>query len=302
MSFNRNLKRVAGPGFHINVRYDDAQIHKQQNATDANATINKGLRLKEIWDVKEQELLVTMDSSKQANYFDGYTHCFSSANNWPGTSTTTDPKALKEKILNDVKFVGIATTEFIPKRGYMEQGFVAQVGGVTTLINESEDNIYPGDKVMLDVNTGYGRKVTRDKGIPREKIRFTVRRAYTTDEAIKAALIGGTLDTTSVNTSAEEEALKNAKASLATARAASRRRNANDAQKQAATDAENAVKAAEQALAAKRAQGTGVGGMPKLKAFLQRLRSINDRVIGKAYSFARPGDRLEVGLQPRSEF
>ena len=44
------------------------------------------------------------------------------------------------------------------------------------------------------------------------------------------------------------------------------------------------------------------GGAAGLKTIIQRLRNLNERVIGKAYSFARPGDRLEVGLQPRSEF
>ena len=70
----------------------------------------------------------------------------------------------------------------------MEQGFVAQVGGVTTLLNESQGNIYPGDKVMLDLNLSYARPVTRDKGIPREKVRFTVARAVTKAEVISQAM------------------------------------------------------------------------------------------------------------------
>ena len=86
MSFSRKAKRVAGPGFNINVRYDDNQVNKLKNNQNSAALISKGLRLKELWDVKEQELLVAMDSTKGANYFDGYTHCFSCANNWDGTS------------------------------------------------------------------------------------------------------------------------------------------------------------------------------------------------------------------------
>ena len=63
MSFSRKSKRIAGPGFNINVRYDDNQVNKLKNNQTSAALISKGLRLKELWDVKEQELLVAMDLS-----------------------------------------------------------------------------------------------------------------------------------------------------------------------------------------------------------------------------------------------
>lgn len=301
MSFSRNLKRIAGPGFHINVRYDDSQISKQQNAREVHANLNKDVRLPEIWDVKEQELLVTMDSSKQATYFDGYTHCFSVANNWPGTDSAKTLPELKQKILQDVKFVGVATTDFTPKRGYMEQGFVAQVGGVTTLINESEDNIYPGDKVMLDVNVGYARKVTREKGIPRGKVRFTVARALTTQEALDAALLGGDQpDTENLRKLAAK--LKGNQKLLT--KAILKLKKAKDATPEEKQKINTTIQALEAAIKKTRADqaAAGDGGKDDLLGILRRLKNINDRVIGKAYSFARPGDRLEVGLQPRSQF
>ena len=37
-----------------------------------------------------------------------------------------------------------------------------------------------------------------------------------------------------------------------------------------------------------------------LQDFMHEYRALNDRIIGKALSFARPGDRVEVLLQPRS--
>lgn len=299
MSYNRNLKRIAGPGFHVNVRYDDHQMSKAKNvgaAGGAAAVLSKGMRLPEIWDVKEQEILVTMDSSRQATYFDGYTHCFSTANYFPGTAALTDPSKsdqLKEAILQQVKFVGVATTDFQPRKGYIEQGFVAQVGGVTTLLNESTGNIYPGDKVMLDVNVNYARKIVREKGIPREKVRFTIRRAYTTDELLAEA-IGGMKTGTVTDTAKEQADYDAAKAALAKA----------DPKKDSETYRKLKIKAREagRALAEAKAKNLPGGDINGLKEIMQKMRNLNERVIGKAYSFARPGDRLEVGLQPRSEF
>lgn len=301
MSYNRNLKRIAGPGFHINVRYDDHQMSKAKNVGSAGgsaAVLSKGMRLPELWDVKEQELLVSMDSSKQATYFDGYTHCFSCANYFPGTDSLSDPAKsdqLKEYILQQVKFVGVATTDFQPRKGYIEQGFVAQVGGVTTLLNESTENIYPGDKVMLDVNVNYARKVVREKGIPREKVRFTIRRAYTTDEMLAAAIDG--MKSGSNNASAIKAA-EDAVAAQKAKRDKIDRKNDEAGWKKENTKYKKLV----QKVVDEKAKALPGGGTDGLKIIIQRLRNLNERVIGKAYSFARPGDRLEVGLQPRSEF
>jgi len=295
MSFNRNLKRVAGPGFHVNVRYDDVQVHSLQHSSDGNSSpyLTKGRRLQEIWDVKEQEILVAMDKDSSSAYFDGFTHCLSVCNGWQleqpqsGSGPLTVDK-IKEQILSQVRFVGVATTDFSPTGSYLEQGFVAQVGGVTTLLNESNVNIYPGDKVMLDVTLDWNRNVTRDKGIPREKVRFTVRPAMTTDQVIAKAVanvatsgsaavavnpdkINGALKIVNQNKPVRGDDLKTVKAAL------------DDAQRQ---------------LSQVNVNGTCADN----KAFLRELAKLNRRVIGKAFSFARPGDRLEVCLQPRSEF
>ena len=301
MSFNRNMKRIAGPGFHVNVRYDDYQVSKQKNNGKAAGILQKGARLPELFDVKEQELLVAMDSSRQANYFDGYTHCFSAANGFTGTDglSADNPDELKEAILKQVKFVGIATTEFIPKAGYMEQGFVAQVGGVTTILNESNDNIYPGDKVMLDVNVNYARKVTREKGIPREKVRFTIKRADTADEMLDNALAAVGKAANATPNATQAKAIADAQADVNTANS---ELAAAGSDKTAKKTAQGKLKAAKKALATATAAVSVQGGKASLVAILNKLRDMNERVIGKAYSFARPGDRLEIGLQPRSEY
>ena len=65
LGFNRNMKRIAGPGFMCNVRYDDYQVSKQKNNGKAPKLLTKGVRLPELFDVKEQELLVAISRNKE---------------------------------------------------------------------------------------------------------------------------------------------------------------------------------------------------------------------------------------------
>lgn len=233
MSFNRNLKRVAGPSFVVNVRYDDHQMMRCKNNTNVNPLLSKGRRLDEVYDVKEQEFLVALKAQKGAHYMDGYTHCFSSANNFAGVAANLGVNDVKEAILRDVRFIGVAVTEYKPSAAYQEQGFVAQVGGVVTVTNESHDTIYPGDKVMLDVSLrSQGQRGGHQiqKGIPAEKIRFTITRAKTTPEML-------------------DSITKTDKADI-----------------------------------------------------IKEYQQMQERVVGKSFSYARHGDRLEINLQPRSSY
>ena len=97
--------------------------------------------------------------------------------------------------------------QYKPSKAYSEQGFVAQVGGVTTLINEGESTIKPGDTVALGLNLKIGRKTARDKGIPRDKIRFCLVKAGNSralaNQAL-AATVGGGADAVAV-TKAEDK-------------------------------------------------------------------------------------------------
>ena len=63
--------------------------------------------------------------------------------------------------------------------------------------------------------------------------------------------------------------------------------------------AEAALAAAQSALGAYQLCGTQV---ENIMEFLDKYQSLNERVIGKAASYARPGDRLEVVLQPRNPY
>lgn len=235
MSFDRRPKRIAGPGFHVNVRYDDETAAQMRSGITSNPNLPRS-NSDESYDVKEMELLVTKRVS--AMYRDGYTHCFSMLNGYTdkdlGNKTGED---LESAILKNLKFVGVAVTEYKPSKAYSEQGFVAQVGGVVTLLNESSETIKPGQKVRIGVELNIRRNITRDKGIPREKIRFCIKPAVDTDKMIEEANPG---------------------------------KNSID--------------------------------HVNLKAFLDKYRQSNDLVIGKALGLAKPGDRVEVLLQPRHAY
>lgn len=233
MSFNRRPKRIAGPGFHVNVRYDDQTVSQMRSGKSESKLPRSNSD--ECYDIKEMELLVTKKVS--AMYRDGYTHCFSMLNGYSEELDGVAETDLEKKILDKLKFVGVAVTEYKPSKAYSEQGFVAQVGGVVTLLNEGRDTIKPGDKVRIGVELGYNRNITRDKGIPREKIRFCIKKASDTEKMVSDA------------------------------------KGSNDL----STDA-------------------------KLVEFLREYRKQNELVIGKALGLAKPGDRLEVLLQPRHAY
>ena len=300
MSFARNQKRVAGPGFHVNVRYDDHQVSKMKQMTNVAPQLSKGARLAELYDVKEQELLVAMRGNRYAAYFDGYTHCFSAINGFPNSgnySNANESAKLKEYILNEVDFVGVATTEYIPKPGYQEQGFVAQVGGVVTLLNESGHSIHPGQKVMLDVVVDFRRQTTREKGIPREKVRFTVAPALTSDEIIEKAIVEAGASGGCDDDDRRELAVKNAELNALKERLKEDGADKEDLKKQI-----RPIYAEVKALQKRCGDGSVSGGVDNVRAVIRRVNELNSRIIGKSYSYSRPGDRLEVGLQPRNPY
>lgn len=285
MSFDRRPKRIAGPGFHVNVRYDDETVSRMRTSQDADVKVGR-VPNDEVYDVKEMELLVA--HKKSAMYYDGYTHCFTSVNGYPATANQS-AETIKKKILDEVRFIGVAVTEYQPSKAYAEQGFVAQVGGVVTMLNEGRDNIKPGEKVQLSLDLDNKRKVTRDKGIPREKVRFCIERAKDNDAAIKEAMkvvpgasaLACDLEK-ELNEIAKQQGILDSK-SLGTS-----------AKKTALT----ALKAATTALQAKKLDPA----CENLKKFLAEYRKTNERVIGKALGYARPGDRVEILLQPRHAY
>ena len=322
MSFNRRPNRIAGPGFNINVRYDDQHMYKaRSSANGAHSKVNSANSV-ENFDVKEAELLVAMN--KGTMYHDGMTHCFSTANGFPaseGYQGGDSEDAVVRDILTQVRFIGVALTEYQPSKAYSEQGFVAQVGGVVTLINEGTDIIKPGDKVELGLNLSTRRKQTREKGIPRSKIRFCIQKATSTDKKIENAIAlhetanagvskvdkqAAKAKVTAANKDVTDQepkvtAAETAVTSAATGTAQQKKKAKEDLakEKKALVQLEKALKKAQKALADCSACKFKTDD---LREFLKFYEKSHSHVIGKAYSYARPGDRLEVGLQPRHPY
>lgn len=301
-NFNRRPKRVAGPGFYINCRYDDfttAKMRGKMGVADSNVFLPPA-RSAECYDIKEQELLVTMKDN--SSYHDGYVHVLSCINGLDAKGKTREE--VKEEVLNRVQFVGLAQTEFhSDNKAYMEQGLVATVGGVETILNDGEDDIHAGDLVAIDLNLNEGRfSQTRSRGIPREKIRFTVKRADDDLLTIKKCLAKCNADggSTKKDIDQQKEVIKQARATRNAATAAGTKQGATEADKKALSDAEAAVKKAKLDLAAMQQNcKTDISNEHQMKQFLKLYRQHNDRIIGKAMSFARKGDRFEILLALR---
>lgn len=298
MSFERRPKRIAGPGFHVNVRYDDATVSQMRTNLSSNPKI-KTARSDEVYDIKEMELLVSRKDG--AMYYDGYTHCFSAVNGYPNTAGLNET-ALKNKILGEVRFVGVAVTEYKPTKAYSEQGFVSQIGGVVTLINESKGTIFPGEKVKLGLELGLNRNITRDKGIPREKVRFCIEKATDDIGTIVNALKRSELTPGQLNCGTTEglKAADFGKLKAAVVRLNDKK--TSSAERKVASknvsDFEAKVDAAQKA-------ATTAGNEYECKniaKFLKAYREENELIIGKALGLAKPGDRVEVLLQPRHSY
>ena len=290
MSFNRRQNRIAGPGFHLNVRYDDQTMAEAMSVRPTKQLLQIGRTRRENFDVKENELLVCMKDG--AMYHDGYTHCFSMANGLKATSGV-DAVTIQNEILSKVQYVGVATTEYQPSKAYSEQGFVAQVGGVVTLINEGQETLKPGDSVSLGLNLKINKRITRDKGIPRDKIRFCLTKTKPMDDMIMQALVQ--IRVTDLP-KLPDASVRIAEIELLTQKITEAMRNDKTKVQSLLTLKKKALNE----LVA--AQGAVLGSDTGLKDFLQAYQDLNKRVIGKVASYARQGDRVEVILQPRNPY
>ena len=233
----RNFKKLAGPGFHVNVRFDDAHMRLARNARGSLSLQNRGfdkVHSAELFDIKEGELLI---AKKQSLTRDGYARCFSSLNGYdskPASGTAANLADLRKAVFDECVFMGVATTDFkSDDPAYIDQGFVAQTGGVVTVRNFGPDTLHPGDKVRIDIRDKPLTKVR--KGIPPLKERLVLRKATPTN-TLESIGLDNTL-------TARDDILKDA---------------------------------------------------------LNALHSASERVIGKAMSYAKTGDTVDILLLTRS--
>ena len=136
------------------------------------------------------------------------------------------------------------------------------------------------DKIMIDINLDpRSRRVSQDKGIPKQKVRFSVKRAAD-DDALIAEAKGKCKDSRAEETIKKE--LDEIRAKISTE-----------------SDPKEKAKLVSRKEQLKRKLKNCSSSSTDLKQFLQAYRNLNCRVIGKAMSYARPGDRFEILLSLR---
>ena len=151
----------------------------------------------ESYDVMEGETLVSINKSQA--YRDGQIHCFSFANGL-GRNIPSELKRLLDGpdseerkmarslaryiIMDELQLVGVAVTNFDAKNNSaqdMQQGFVANMSGLNTIVNTGDSQIRSGDYIYVDLPTAWKfdddpfAKFKKQEGIPLDKLLFATR-------------------------------------------------------------------------------------------------------------------------------
>lgn len=141
----------------------------------------------EVFDAREGEILV---NSVTEGGFPSHRRgsLYSSLNGFRIQGANPDPrKALHE---SDLRYVGLCQNAYVSSnQALSEQGMAVQVSGIKTIINDSEETINIGDKLMVDTMKKVPSKVR--KGIPNEKVRLVLRKVpqgFVPQTAMDAAL------------------------------------------------------------------------------------------------------------------
>jgi len=169
-------RRLAGPSFSHNVRYDQAWMTKRKE--NARQELQLGdckadyVSEREVFDVAEGEILVSKQAPSRIS--DGFARVFSSVNGWRGVDNGLGLVAKKRAIKDKCQFIGVAVTGHkAEKIAKFDQGFVACVSGVITVMNESQETMHPGTPLTWDVSSKYPIQ----HGIHARKVRFHFRKA-----------------------------------------------------------------------------------------------------------------------------
>lgn len=184
-------RRLAGPSFSLNVRYDQAWMTKRKEQASQVMTLGETkvdfVADREVFDVKEGEILVSKRSPGRIS--DGFARVFSSVNGWQGVSRQVrqgnNDQEKKDEIMDKLQFIGVAVTEHKAiKIAKFDQGFVACISGIVTVMNESGETMHPGAPLTFDVCTKYPIQ----HGIHSRKVRFHFRKAQEGENVVAKAL------------------------------------------------------------------------------------------------------------------
>jgi len=158
----------------------------QSDATRLNR-IHEFVANDEVFDAREGEILV---NSVTECGFPSHRRgsLYSSLNGFCKQGTSADPRTALHQ--SDLRYVGLCQNAFVSSnQALSQQGMAVQVSGIKTIINDSEETINIGDKLMVDTMQKVPSKVR--KGIPNEKVRLVLRKVpqgFVPDTALKAAV------------------------------------------------------------------------------------------------------------------
>jgi len=195
MSFSQKRRRIkpfARPtSFDINVAFDLRHYQHVKFGKVINPLFPTAAN-DEAFHALEGEILMQNSSPGVRRYGDHQMHVFSFANGLQGSDliegqpgprggdavNVNSNAPDKAKLLNGLKYAGVAVTDFSPEKDVFEQGFVMTVAGLNTLFNNGDQIIYPGDVICADVPNSTGRsgvsKRSLQTGVPRDKIQFVI--------------------------------------------------------------------------------------------------------------------------------
>ena len=211
----KRVKMIARiTSYDYNVQYDMRQKSQARNSRGATEGLYSAPIHEESYNVMEGEILMANEQAK--HYRDGQLHCFSFANclgaDLPAalqTALMSGKKDDAEKakkiarfmILDKLTYVGIAVTGFDARSNSfqdMSQGYVCSFGGLNTITNTGRGEIRPGDWITVDVpdqlkwDDDPFNRYKKAEGVPLDKLLFAtvpykVSSSYkVTDDLLKA--------------------------------------------------------------------------------------------------------------------
>ena len=180
----RRIKPFARPtAFDTNCAYDIRHYQKVKfgNVVDPYFP---AVATDEAFNVLEGEICMMQDKPGIRRYGDHNMHVFSFVNGLQAPSGAINASGGaaadgdKAAVLSQLKYAGVAVTEFKPSSDVFEQGFVITMGGLNTLFNNGNHTLYPGDTICADIPNTVGRGARKNRalqtGVPREKLQFVV--------------------------------------------------------------------------------------------------------------------------------
>ena len=173
----RRMKRLAGPAYYVNVKFNQKMAEDNKSTSGPKRHPDyKHHHDWELFDIKEGEIVVCQSNKVRTR--DHPARVISSLN---GAVLENSDYKNKETILDDYTFFGIAQTEHKaeknPQNTNLNQGLVAAVGGLATIINDHTDSISPGDLLYLAAPVAS----VPYRGIPKDKKRFCLKPGQPTD-------------------------------------------------------------------------------------------------------------------------